>query len=301
MSRHPRFRDGVRFSAVAGRPRPARQTDPTELRRSLVHEGIVTAAALTACSDLGTAATSMARLGELTSGMWRALSRELLAAAERLDHQVEEHLDEVSRRAKALDVAPAAVLAVGAAAGHLAEHRETLETLVPNLEEEVQRLAAPDVLLGFSVDDEVLVEDDTLEDDDLASAGEDGLDEDGLDEDAAAESDGVGSALAIEVWLFLWPAPFNPARVRIMPELAESESDATPDVSSIGVGAVADDVLIDALSAMPGLSRDDILPALSALGMVCWSVHQANDHGDDGNADDDDMPEESDEAGVFAK
>jgi hypothetical protein len=214
MSRHPRFHDRARPSAVAGRPRATHQTDPTELRRALVHEGIVTAAALAACSDLGTAATSMARLGELTSGMWRALSRELLAAAERLDHQVEEHLDEVSRRARVLDVAPAAVLAVGAAAGHLAEHRETLETLVPNLEEEVQRLAAPDVLLGFSVDDEVLVEDDTLEDDDLTSAGEAGSDRAGLGADVADESDGIGSVLAIEVWLFLWPAPFNPARVR---------------------------------------------------------------------------------------
>jgi hypothetical protein len=84
-----------------------------------------------------------------------------------------------------------------------------------------------------------------------------------------------------------------------MPELeAESQSDTTPDVSSIGVGAEADDVLIDALNAMPGLSRDDILPALSALGMVCWSAHQGDDHGD---GDDDDMPEESDEAGVFAR
>jgi hypothetical protein len=241
----------------------------------------VTTAALAACSDLGTAAISMERLGELTSGIWCALSRELLAAAERLDRQVEEHLDEVTRRAKALDVTPAAVLGVGVAAGHLAEHAETLAALRPNLEQEVQQLAAADVLLGFSVDDEVLVEDGALEHDDLAG------DEDDLDVDAEAESEDDGPALGIDVWLFLWPAPFNPARVRITPELAESEPDAVPDVSSVGVGAVADDVLVDALSVMPGLSRDDILPALAALGLACWSAHQADEHGNDEDDTDD--------------
>ena len=69
-----------------------------------------------------------------------------------------------------------------------------------------------------------------------------------------------------------------------MPELAESESGATADVSSIGVGAAGDVVLIDALSAVPGLSRDDVLPALSALGLACWSAHQTDDDGDDEDA-----------------
>jgi hypothetical protein len=87
----------------------------------------------------------------------------------------------------------------------------------------------------------------------------------------------------------LWPAPFNPARVRITPALAELELDAAPDVSSVGVGAEADDVLVDALSALPGLARDDILPALAALGLVSWSAHQADEHGGDDDTDDDDV------------
>jgi hypothetical protein len=284
MSRHPSLRNRGRSSAVARRPRPVRHTDPGAALRALVQEGIVTAAALAACSDLGAAAVSMERLGELTSGTWRAFSRELLAAAERLDRQAEEHLDEVTRRAKALDVAPAAVLAVGVAAGHLAEHAETLETLGPNLEEEVQRLAASDVLIGFSVDDEVLVGDDTLEEDELAIAVGDGP-----DAEAEAESGDDGPALGIDVWLFLWPAPFNPARVRITPELGESKVDEVSDVASVGIGAEADEVLVDGLSALPGLSPDDILPALAALGLACWSAHQADDHGADDDTDADDV------------
>ncbi len=89
----------------------------------------MTAAALDARDDLGAAAISMQRLGELTSGMWRALSRELVTAADRLDRQAEERLDELEGRAHALGVAPDAVLAAAAAAGHLDEHRQTLERL----------------------------------------------------------------------------------------------------------------------------------------------------------------------------
>ena len=277
MSRHPSLRNRGRPSAVARRPRPVSQTDPDAALRALVHEGIVTAAALAACSDLGSAAMSMERLGELTSGMWRALSRELVAAAERLDRQVEEHLDNVSRRAKALDVAPAAVLAAGVAAGHLAEHRETLETMLPRLEEEVRRLVASEVLLGFSVDEEVLVEND------LETADKDGL-------DAEPESGGDVPALAIDVWLFLWPVPFSPARVRILPELVELE----PDITSVSLGATADDALVEALTAMPSLQREDILPALSALGLACWSAHKADEHGEDDDDDDDVSDDEAD-------
>jgi len=54
----------------------------------------VTAATLQARDDLGAAAISMHRLGSLTSGMWRALSRELVTAAERLDRQSDELLRE---------------------------------------------------------------------------------------------------------------------------------------------------------------------------------------------------------------
>jgi hypothetical protein len=126
-------------------------------------EGIVTAAALSARDDLDAAARSTQRLGQLTSGMWRALSHELAEASERQNREVDEHLDEASRRAKALHVAPDVVLAAGVAANHLAEHRERLEALLPTLEdEEVRCLAVTEVRLGFSVDDEVLVEDDSV-------------------------------------------------------------------------------------------------------------------------------------------
>ena len=222
----------------------------------------------------------MERLGQLTSGMWRALSHELAEAAERLDRQVDEHLDEVSRRAKALDVAPDAVLAAGVAAGHLAEHREALEALLPNLEEEVRRLAASDVLLGFSVEDEVLVEDDTVDEDDLEATAEDGTD---------AEPGADMPVPAVDVWLFLWPAPFSPTRVRVTPHLAVPQGQATPDVASVGVGVVADDVLLEALGALPGVLREDILPALSALGLACWSAHLADEHSEDDDTDDDDV------------
>src|SRR5579871_3639758 len=176
MPRHPRLRNRGRPSTDARRPRPSSQADPAAALRSLIREAMVTSAALDARDDLDAAAVSMERLGQLTSGMWRALSHELAEAAERLDRQVDEHLDEVSRRAKALGVAPEAVLAAGVAAGHLAEHREALEALLPNLEEEVRRLAASDVLLGFSVEDDVLVEDDAVDEDDLEATGEDGTD-----------------------------------------------------------------------------------------------------------------------------
>ncbi|MBV9602603.1 MAG: hypothetical protein JOZ87_37890 [Chloroflexi bacterium] len=163
MSGHPRLRNRGRRAAVARRSRAASRADHATALRSLVQEGIVTAAALSACSDLSKAAVSMERLGELTSGMWGSLGRELVAAAERLEQQVEKQLDGVSRQATALDVAPAAVLAMGAAAGHLADHSETLEVILPRLEEEVHRLAASDMLLGFTVDDEVPLEDDAPE------------------------------------------------------------------------------------------------------------------------------------------
>ena len=79
----------------------------------------MTAAALNARDDLIAAAMSMQRLGSLTSGMWRALSRELATAAERLERESDEHLDGLYRRARALDVDPDAVLEAGVAAGHL--------------------------------------------------------------------------------------------------------------------------------------------------------------------------------------
>jgi hypothetical protein len=220
----------------------------------------------------------MERLGEVTSGTWRALSRELVAAAERLEGQVEEHLDDVSRRAKGLDVAPAAVLAAGAAAGHLAEHRETLEHLLPGLQGEVRRLAAPDVLLGFSVDDAVLLEDDELEKDEFDTDDDDDM------EEAEDEAGDDGPPLAIDVWLFMWPAPLSPARVRIVPDIAAVANDTASDLS-ISFGVSGDESIVEALSSSCGVVPEDLLPALSALGLACWSAHQADDHGEEEDDD----------------
>ena len=109
----------------------------------------------------------MQRLGSLTSGMWRALSRELATAAERLERETDRHLDSLQRRARALDADMDAALEAGIAAGHLDEHRETLERVLPTLEEAVRRLAQPDVLLGFSVDDEAALGDEQLDEDEV--------------------------------------------------------------------------------------------------------------------------------------
>src|SRR5215467_5378487 len=87
MSGHPRRRNERRLSTGVRTPQAAARVDPAAALRSLIQEGIVTAAALNARDDLITAAMSMQRLGSLTSGMWRALSRELATADERLERE----------------------------------------------------------------------------------------------------------------------------------------------------------------------------------------------------------------------
>ncbi len=273
MGRHPRQRNRGRTSPITRRLRPPAEPDPGAALRSLVREGVVTAAALGARDDLRVAAMSMERLGQLTSGMWRALSRELLTAADRLDTQVDERMDDLYRHANALDVTPDAVLAAGVAGSHLDEHRETLESLLATVDEVVRRLAAPQVLLGFSVDDDVLVEDAEFDKGEVDAGGTD-------DTDAEVEaSDGLGRP-AIDVWLFLWPAPLSPARVRIVPELSAADAGSEPDVPSVRVGAMADDALLDGISDTCELTREDVQVALSALGMACWSAHQLDESAD---------------------
>ncbi|MBV9175243.1 MAG: hypothetical protein JOZ81_34745 [Chloroflexi bacterium] len=71
-----------------------------------------------------------------------------------------------------------------------------------------------------------------------------------------------------------------------MPELVELEHAAMPEITSVSLGVVADDELVDALSAASGLSGEDVLPALSALGVACWSAHQTDEHAGDGDEDD---------------
>jgi hypothetical protein len=146
--------------------------------------------------------------------------------------------------------------------------------VLATLDEDVRRLAQPDVLLGFSVDNEVGLGEEQLNEDevDVSDRREvDAEDEAGDDEDAS---------LAIDVWLFVWPAPLTPARVRIVPELAGPGVDAEPDVS-VSFSATAAEAVVDALSATCGLPREGILPALSRLGLACWSAHQADEQGDD--------------------
>src|SRR5262245_45733034 len=157
MPRHPRERDRRRLRPVGRRPGSEPHMDRATLLRALIQAGTVAVASLTAREDLEAATVSVQRLGSLTSGTWRALGRDLETAVERLDRQSEEYLDDVFRRAKALDVPPTAVLEAGEAAGHLAEHREALDSLP--LEEDVRRLTQPDILLGFAVDDDPMLDD----------------------------------------------------------------------------------------------------------------------------------------------
>jgi hypothetical protein len=289
MPRHPRQRNQRRLSSSGRTPQAAGRVDPAAALRSLIQEGIVTAAALHARDDLITAAMSMQRLGSLTSGMWRALSRELATAAERLERESDEHLDNLNRRARALDVDPDEVLEAGIAAGHLDEHRETLERVLPTLEEDVRRLAAPDVLLGFSVDDEVLLGEKQLDEDEVDTTDDSGVDAEDEAGDAADDA-----PLAIHVWLFVWPTPLTPARVRIVPEFAASDIDTEPDLS-VSFSATADEAVVDALNATCGLPREGILPALSALGLACWSAHQADERGHDDDDDDANEAEQVDD------
>ena len=104
MPQHPRSRRRGRRSA--SERLVAVTAEPAAPAQTLVQAGIITAAALEAANDLATAAASVHRLGQLTSGIWRALGRELATAAEQLDRQVQEHLDDLERRAQFLQVDP---------------------------------------------------------------------------------------------------------------------------------------------------------------------------------------------------
>lgn len=270
----PRGRRGSSFTA--SRREPAAPLDAAAALRSLIQDGIVTAAALDARDDLSAAAVSMERLGRLTSGMWRALSRELVTAAARLERQSDEHLDNLVRRARTLERDPDTVLLAGVAAGHLEEHRETLDALVPALTGDAQRLSAPDVLLGFSIADDPF-DDDTSATDDNSSVG-------------AAREVSDTESLAIDVWLFVWPAPLDPVRVTIVPELedADRNDDVPPEVTVTGTPS-AQDAAVEALASTYSMTPDAIVNALSTLAVACWSAHDSDEHAD---AIDDDDPDD---------
>jgi hypothetical protein len=233
-------------------PRVAIGVDPVGGLRALVEEGIVTAAALNARDDLELAAASTQRLGALTSGMWRALSRELATAAERLDRSTMERMDDIERRARALHVDADDVAAAGVAAIHLAEHRETLETLLQP-DEDAHLLAGTSLLLGFSID--------ALEDH-----------PDVVDDDAEP---GPGS---VSVTVFLWPAPLTPAIVSIAPALPGGTDAADePENMALDLGLAAPAPLLEALAVASGLAADRVSQALSALGVACWTAHHLDE------------------------
>jgi hypothetical protein len=272
MPQHPRSRRrGRRPSSDRPVAVPAEPAAPT---RTLVQAGIITAVALDAAHDLATAAASVHRLGQLTSGMWRALSGELATAAERLDRQVQERLDDLERRAQALQVDPEEALAAGLAAGHLEEHRATLETLLPSLEEDVRRLAVPDILFGFVIEGPL-----------VPDKGDDG--------DAGDEHDGgavVEAPLVLQVWLFFWPAPLSPAGVTIAPPVADTSASAPDEAVSVEVEVGIAAPVTDELARAAGLPAERLPSALSELAMACWTAHQLDegDSDDDGDGDDGD-------------
>jgi len=251
----------------------------------LIQEGIITTAALDARDDLAAAAASMHRLGGLTSGMWRALSRELVTASERLDRQVEERLEDLHRRSQALQVDAGTVLAAGAAASHLEEHRDTLDTLLVDLDDaNARRLAASDILFGFAVDNPMLpLEDDDLEENEVAEAD---IAEQSADTADASEDADIASPLRLHVWLFLWPAPLTPARVAIVPLLADPSA-PKPDVS-MNVKVDASQALVDALALTLSLPSEGIPPLLSSLALVCISAHQIDERDDEDEDEDED-------------
>jgi hypothetical protein len=254
----------------------SRNPDPAAGLRALVEEGIVAAAALNARDDLELAAASTQRLGTLSSGMWQALSRELATAAERLDRSTMNRMEDIARRARLLQVDPEQIVAVGVAAAHLAEHRETLETLVkPG--EDAHRLLGPNMLFGYSVGASLVEEDEEEDDDDEPSRP------------------------AVEVALFLWPAPLTPAMVSIVPSLLPGGVAAAAVALGLRLGASAP--LLDALTTATALARNDLAHALTELAVACWTAHSLDeeplDDDDDEEEDiDDDVEDDDGPAGV---
>jgi hypothetical protein len=294
MPRHPR-RIGRHKPSSAHGVRGVVPPEPGGTLRALVEEGIVTAAALTARDDLDLAAASMQRLGALTSGMWRALSRELVTAAQRLDGNIMDRLLEIERRARTLGVDREAVLSAGFAAGHLAEHRERLDTLFEPTAD-AYRLLQPDMLYGFATD--------VLEDDLPLPPAESAARErlvghpPGVGEPPEAASaamqaseldvDDDGPPLAERVTLFLWPAPLTPALLSIVSSPPEGATPETLEDVALEHHLMTPPPLLEALTAASGLSAERVTEALSVLGVACWSAHHLDELDDDELEEDDD-------------
>lgn len=256
MSRPPRR------SRHLGRHRPSVARVPSLAKpvdgvRALVEEGIVAAAALRARDDLELAAASTHRLGALTSGMWRALSRELVTAAERLERSTAERLDDIHRRADLLEVEVDDVFRAGEAAEHLAEHNTRIETLLGPADDGRQLLGA-DLLFGFGLD--------AVTDDD--------------DETEPASP-------SVQVTLFFWAEPLLPATVAIAPSLPAGSSLETAEDVALDLGLSASPLLLVALATATELPPDRLNHALTQLGTACWTAHHLDElPPDDAEAED---------------
>jgi hypothetical protein len=279
MPRHPR-RISHRGSRPLRAPGGAVEPDPSARLRALVAEGIIAAAALSARDDLEVAAASTQRLGSLTSGMWRALSKELATAADRLDRSTAERLDDIGRRARSLDVDEADVIAAGVAAGHLDSHRETLGTLVPK-DEDARLLLGNDMLFGFGIDEPLLDEPDTEDDEALADDQDEDEDEDSL-------------PWTVRVRLFLWPAPLKSAAVSFNP-LPIDETQAEPAGPPANLTVEASELLIEAVGNAVNWPVERVEKALADLGVACFTAHLMDEVAEDEDADDDETDDVSDE------
>jgi hypothetical protein len=274
MPRHPR-RISHRGSRPLRAPGGTVEHDPSARLRALVAEGIIAAAALSARDDLEVAAASTHRLGSLTSGMWRALSKELATAAERLDRSTAERLDDIGRRARSLDVDEADVIAAGVAAGHLDSHRETLGTLVPK-DEDARLLLGNDMLFGFSIDEPLLDDPDAEDDERLAD-----------DQADAEDEDEESLPWTVRVRLFLWPAPLKAAAVSFNPlPIDETSAESAGPPANLTVEASA--LLIEAVGNAVNWPVERVEKALADLGVACFTAHLMDEVAEDEEADDDD-------------
>jgi hypothetical protein len=277
MARRPRH-PTHRGSRPPRGPSPATDFDPASRLRALVTEGIIAAAAGEARDHLDQAAASTQRLGSLTSGMWRALGRELATAAERLDVSLVERLDDIDRRSRSLDVDPSEVLVAGGAASHFDAHRETIDGLVPD-QDDAHKLLGKNMLFGCNIVGP------TLNDPAL------GLEDD--DETGDEDNEDETLPLTIQVWLYLWPSPLTPAGVSIVPALTDDESEGGDQPLPAHVSLDVPVALLDALVEASTLPAERVEAALSALGLACWTAHLLDEEDED--ADDDDLDDLSDE------
>jgi len=191
-------------------------------------------------------------------------------------------MDDIERRARSLRVEADQVVAAGVAAAHLAEHRETLETLVKP-DQDARRFLGPNMLYGFSIDardaETVFVRQQPEEETDDTS---------GPPDDEAVP----GSVL---VTLYLWPAPLTPASVLIVPSIPGG-TDGSFELKDVALdlGLSAPDLLLDALSLASKLRADAVNRALPALAVACWTAHHLDEVAQDEDEEEEEEEEDTD-------